>query len=270
MKERAAEKRKPNCKPLNISEDPEENGDLWDLLGCYKNHSVILCENNIQKAAEALFKYQELGIHQTKIYWAIEELVRLHEHAHHLFFCLRWRSLSINVGYFPFLVQAGELLLAEGKRRKVNTQIEIHKNYEKTAMLRGSLGDDIESKLQQFQQEIIESVQQFVVHNFAESNEVLNKVFNALDQHSPKIYRHWKEIDEAISKNSAKKRMIIPALYNLITAVLVSPALQNATGNMGSRVTLDDLLESIGPNEEILHELRLKRNRKPTTLGMGR
>ena len=125
----ASELRQFNC--------PSDD-DIWHYLGFYKEGVVTLCEKNIQSEAKKLSESRSLNMTQTRIYWAIEELVGLHEHAHHLFFNLRWRNYQSD-GAWPFKSQAKTMLAKLGKQRGITPNLEVHERFDNTKSLRSIL-----------------------------------------------------------------------------------------------------------------------------------
>ena len=118
--------------------DCPSDDDIWHRLGFYKVGVVILCEKNIQSEAKKLSESRCLNMTQTQIYWAIEELVRLHEHAHHLFFNLRWRNYQSD-GAWPFKSQAETMLAKRAKQRGITQNLKVHERFEGSKGLRSIL-----------------------------------------------------------------------------------------------------------------------------------
>ena len=239
----ANEVRKMDC-PKMIFSDNEVVGKIWEILGYYEKEmgTVTLCETNIQATAEELSKSKESKLSKTKIYWAIEELVRLHEHAHHLFFNLQWRNYKTN-GKLPFIVQSSAALTKLVAQKDIKVSLKLHKEYEKTQILRSSLNRQFRSC---FEEAVIESVPQFAVYFMIRGNAELEGVFKALDDISPPEYKHWRDIsDNCKDYEEDDEITVIPFVFNVVTSVLSSNGLIN---NLSDPViiTIEEVLESIG------------------------
>ena len=227
--------------------DCANNDAIWHRLGFYKESTVILCENNIQSEAKKLFESSRLNMTQTQIYWAIEELVRIHEHAHHLFFNLQWRNFKSN-GAWPFKSQAATMLVKLGNLRGTNPNLKVHERFEGSESLRSILG--LSSPLQDknyngiYDKTIIESLPQFAVYYMIKRNEWLRMVFNQLDQNSPKEYRRWNDIFNSCKGYSVYDKItVVPYVFNVVTSVLLSPGLN--PGVVPTNITIDDVLDSL-------------------------
>ena len=235
----ANEVRKMDC-PKIIFSNNEVVENIWELLGYYKEETATLCETNIQATAEELSKSKKLKMSKTKIYWAIEELVRLHEHAHHLFFNLQWRNYKTN-GKLPFIVQSSAALTKLVAQKDIKVSLKLHKEYEKTQILRSSLNRQVRPC---FEEAVIESVPQFAVYFMIKSNPELEDVFSELDKMSPPVYRYWNDIS-----NSCKgyrvygKITVVPYVFNVVTSVLSSTGLN--PGVVPNNITIDDVLDSL-------------------------
>ena len=134
-----------NCASELRQFDCPSDDDIWHRLGFYKIGVVTLCEKNIQSESKKLSESRSLNMTQTQIYWAIEELVRLHEHAHHLFFNLRWRNYQSD-GVRPFKSQAEMMLAKLGKQRGITSNLNVHERFEGSKGLRSIL--DLSTQLQ--------------------------------------------------------------------------------------------------------------------------
>lgn len=227
--------------------DCPSDDEIWHYLGFYKEGVVTLCEKNIQSESKKLSESIRLNMTQTHIYWAIEELVRLHEHAHHLFFNLRWRNYQSD-GAWPFKSQAKTMLAKLGKQRGITPNLEVHERFEGSKGLRSIL--DLPTPLQNkyyndiYDKSTIESLAQFAVYYMIRRNERLRMVFNQLDEISPKEYRYWNDIS-----NSCKgyrvygKITVVPYVFNVVTSVLSSIGLN--PGVVPTNITIDDVLNSL-------------------------
>lgn len=222
--------------------DCPSDDDIWHYLGFYKEGLVTLCEKKIQSEAKKLSESRRLNMTQTRIYWAIEELVRLHEHAHHLFFHLRWRTYIIN-GKYPFIVQSSVMLTKLGELRGIKVNLEAHKKYEATQIHRSILVDQqVQSS---FEKEFIESLPQFAVYLMIRGNAELEGVFKALDDISPPEYKHWRDIsDNCKGYEEDDEITVIPFVFNVVTSVLSSNGLINNLSDPSS-ITIEEVLESL-------------------------
>jgi hypothetical protein len=184
---------------------------------------------------------------QTQIYWAIEELVRLHEHAHHLFFNLRWRNYQSD-GAWPFKSQAETLLVKLAKQRGITPNLKVHERFDNTKSLRSIL--DLPTPLKGkyyigiYDKSIIESLAQFAVYHMIRKNDSLRIVFNQLDEISPKEYRYWKDISKSCKGyRDYGEITVVPYVFNVVTSVLSSTGLN--PGVVPTNITIEDVLDSL-------------------------
>ena len=177
---------------------------------------------------------------QTQIYWAIEELVRLHEHAHHLFFNLQWRNYKTN-GKLPFIVQSSATLTKLVAQKDIKVSLKLHKEYEKTQILRSSLNRQVQSC---FKEAVIESVPQFAVYFMIKGNPELEDVFSELDKISPPVYRYWNDISNSCEGYRVYGKItVVPYVFNVVTSVLSSTGLNPWV--VPTNITIDDVLDSL-------------------------
>jgi hypothetical protein len=230
----ASELRKCTC---------QDGESIWHKLGSYEDGTVILCENNLQIQAKVLYESSDLKMTQTKIYWAIEELVRLHEHAHHLFFNLQWRNYKSN-GKLPFIVQSSAALTKLVAQKDIKVSLKLHKEYEKTQILRSILDQQV-LPLPRFENEVIESLSQFAVYYMIKGNAELEDVFKELDNLSPPDYRHWNDIFKSCKGyREVDEIAVVPFVFNVVTSVLSSNGLmKNVTDP--TNITIKNVLDSL-------------------------
>ena len=223
--------------------DCPNDDDIWHYLGFYKKGKVTLCESNIQSEAKKLFESNHLNMPQTKIYWAIEELVRLHEHPHHLFFNLQWRNYKSN-GKLPFIVQSAAALTKLEEQKDIKVSLKLHKEYEKTKIFRSVLDQQVLTP-KGFENEVIESLAQFAVYYMIKGNTELKYVFKELDNISPPDYRYWKDIFKSCrGYREVDGISVIPFVFNVVTSVLSSNGLmKNVTDP--TKISIKNVLDSL-------------------------
>ena len=230
-----------NCASELRQFDCPSDDDIWHYLGFYKEGVVTLCEKNIQSESKNLSESRSLNMTQTQIYWAIEELVRLHEHAHHLFFDLRWRTYISN-GKPTFIFKSSVLLAKLRRQEGTNVYLKSHTEYEKTSILRSILDLKVRSC---FEKAVIESLPQFAVYFMIRGNAELEGVFKALDDISPPEYKHWKDIfNNCKAYQEDDEITVIPFVFNVVTSVLSSNGLINNLSDPAI-ITIEEVLESL-------------------------
>ena len=218
-RDRATEEVRRDCSPITDLGDDK----IWDLLGYYEIASgrVVLCENNIQNAANKIHKDEIRDIPRTRIYWALWELVRLHEHAHHLFFRTSWKNMRSHGSYHPFIANRTIILAEEGKRLKQSVSLKAHERAELMETQRNLLGVPIAPI--KYSDDIIESLPQFATRAMmAGVDDTFREIFDAIDGHQPAQYRHWSEVEKEVKECEGSYKFSVPCVYNL-SRVLGSP-----------------------------------------------
>lgn len=238
----ANEVRKMDC-PKIIFSNNEVVENIWELLGYYKEETATLCETNIQATAEELSKSKKLEMSKTKLYWAIEELVRVHEHAHHLFSNLQWRNYKSN-GKLPFIVQSSVALSKLVAQKDIKVSLKLHNEYEKTQIPRSILDQQVLPP-PRFEYEVIESLPQFAVYYMIKGDAELGDVFKELDNLSPPDYRHWKYIFKSCRDNSGVDGIsVVHYVFNLVISLLcLNGLMKNVTD--ATKISIKDVLDSL-------------------------
>ena len=120
--------------------------------------------------------------------------------------------------------------------------LKLHKEYEKTQILRSTLDRQVRSC---FEEAVIESVPQFAVYCMIKGNAELEGVFKALDDISPPEYKHWRDIsDNCKGYEEDDEITVIPFVFNVVTSVLDSNGLINNLSDPSS-ITIEEVLESL-------------------------
>lgn len=247
------------------------NDSIWDILGEYlcDPDLVILCEDNILEQSEKLSRIEELNLDETEIYWAIEELVRLHEHAHHLFFCRDWivPAEAINQPPKPDSTQLvsllDKLIKRELNRQNLGNNQSSTKKVSKVARNLLAIGSILElgqvprCKVQSlYAKDVIESVPEFVTHSMIDGLDWrLERVFEALDRGHPPQYLGWRGIVNELGTTNQVTRFFIPSLYVLILSLDISTHFGQETAQSNSKTTqisLRDLQNSLVQGKDLL------------------